>query len=318
MTAAAYLEGLRRTITLGLALALGAGACGEDVNFASGRAGVGGSPDAASTDDSAARPADDATSRDSGCSFALDGSDSACRPNGSACRATKDCCSGRCEDGYCLKLGACAAPGAPCNTRSGCCSERCEPVGRNGGLACGPYCQADGARCAEASDCCALACNGGVCGGALCSVIGSSCGRDSECCSDRCEMGRCVPTAVACLPTGEGCSADGGGGFGGPMGPNQNQSGFGSRCCSGFCEARTGRCDLGPGFCREPSAPCNIDSECCRGSCLRNAQGGGGDENVCTAPCLADGEDCNSNGDCCDGLCGGTQSRCGAFPMVCP
>ena len=83
-------------------------------------------------------------------------------------------------------------------------------------------------------------------------------------------------------------------------------------CCSGFCKA--GRCDLGAGGCRESSTPCNQDGDCCRGQCLRNAQG----VDVCTAPCLADGLACNSNGDCCGGFCGGSPSQCGALPPNCP
>jgi hypothetical protein len=293
--------------------------CGEDVSFTTGgalEAGAPGPADAASLVDAA--PADDAPlvldARDDGartnpCAVESDAS-TACRSNGSTCRATKDCCSGRCEDGYCLKLGTCSAPGTPCDSRSGCCSERCEPTGRNGALACGQYCQADGARCDEPSDCCSLACNDGLCGGALCDVLGSPCDHDASCCSDRCENGRCAEDLVTCLPTGEACGGDAGAMAIGPMGPGAPAL----RCCSGFCDARTSRCDLGPGYCREPSAPCDVDGECCRGQCLRNADG----VYACTAPCIPDGQDCNSNGDCCTGVCGGPLSQCGVAASICP
>ena len=305
---------------LGAAFAVAAVACGEDVDFSSGRAVDAGAAlaDAASGVDAPVGAVDggdarDEAGRDAPCSSGSDAA-LACRPNGAICRATKDCCSGRCEGGYCLKLGTCAAPGAPCSTRSSCCSGRCEPTGRSGALACGQYCLADGARCSSASDCCGVACNGGTCGGPLCSVVGTTCQRDSECCSGRCNGGRCGEAPASCLPTGEGCGVDAG--AQGPFGP-------GLRCCSDVCDPRTARCDLGPGGCRETSTPCDVDSDCCRGTCRPDGQlGNGGVSNagvsVCTAPCLADGQDCNSNGDCCDGVCGGVESQCGIPMAACP
>src|ERR1700722_19581206 len=139
--------------------AIGAGlcavACGEDVDFSSGGADAGAdhalleaapgeaapmlASDSEASTPSEAGPLEDATTMESGCAGG-----SACRENGTPCRSTKDCCSNRCEEGYCLPPGACAAPGAPCSTRSGCCSGRCEPSVHSGMLACAQYCLADG------------------------------------------------------------------------------------------------------------------------------------------------------------------------------
>ena len=290
-----------------LALAVATSACGENVDFASGVDS--GAPDGgAAADDRDDRPLDATTAaRDAALDgagrgpclggFGPDAAGGPCRENGSMCRSTRDCCSGRCEQGYCLPSGACAAPGVACSTRSSCCSGRCEPLGRSGALACTQYCQADGTRCADPSDCCSLGCNGGTCGGSLCETSGAPCAGDSQCCSAQCNGNRCAPAPTSCLATGEGCGDE-----------------SGVKCCSGFCNARTGRCDLGPGGCRETSSPCNVDGDCCRGQCLRDPQG----VDVCTAPCLADGQDCNSNGDCCDGVCAGSPSRCGALSPGCP
>jgi hypothetical protein len=147
-----------------------------------------------------------------------------------------------------------------------------------------------------AADCCSLGCNNGVCGGQLCATAGSLCIGDGACCSGQCVAGHCALGPLACLPTGEACGDD-----------------ATVRCCSGFCNDRTDRCDLGPGACRETSAPCN-PGECCRGQCERNAQG----VEVCTAPCLAEGLDCNSDGDCCEGVCAGYPARCEVPLPICP
>jgi hypothetical protein len=295
-----------------LAAAAAVTACGENVNFDTGM------PDAALGEASAgpeaganARGPDATTAGDpdggpgnwwggdnpeGGCTLLVDGSP-LCRPNGVSCFAAKDCCEGRCEQGYCLPSGACAAPDAPCTNRNNCCSARCEPAPRSGSLVCAQFCAADNQRCDQASDCCSLACHNGVCGGAMCDVAGSECLGNSDCCSGRCEGGRCALTFSACLSTGEGCGED---------------AGPGVPCCSGVCTG--GRCDLGPGACREASAPCNVDQDCCLGHCLKNASG----VSVCQAPCLADGVDCNSDGDCCGGLCIGQPSRCATPMLRCP
>ena len=159
----------------------------------------------------------------------------------------RDCCSGRCEQGYCLPSSACSAPGVACSTRSSCCSGRCEPAGRVGRprvLAVlpgrrrrGATTRASAARSGATEGCAAARCA---------RRPGGSCMVDSQCCSAHCDGGRCAPAPAACLPTGEGCSDDGG-----------------ATCCTGFCNPRTGRCDLGSGACREASSPCNIDSDCC-------------------------------------------------------
>jgi hypothetical protein len=288
-------------------LVLALPACGEDVNFTTG--GDGGTNDAALPPiDSPALPEANSPrevamgpAHDSGCPAGLDAGPEFCFPNGSPCRAPRDCCTGRCEGGYCLPMGTCSAPRAACDTRGDCCSGRCEPSGPSGALACSQFCLADKTPCDNPNQCCSLGCNGGMCGGPLCVTAGGSCTVNSECCSVHCVRGVCVLPPSACVGTGEGCSLDGG-----------------TICCTGFCNGRTGRCDLSPyGMCLEPSSPCYMDSECCPplGQCMRNQLG----IDVCTAPCQADGQDCNSNGECCDGLvCSGFPQRCRALPPGCP
>ena len=296
-------------------LAMVIAACGEDIDFASGRDAAApvmapdaappvvdaslessvhlpSRPDAAVVD--AARGAHHFP--DAGCPSPVP----MCAANGSFCQHAYDCCTGRCDQGYCLPSGTCAAPGAACNTRTGCCSNRCEPSNRTGALECAQYCMANGAPCRDASDCCSFGCNGGTCGGPLCSTAGSPCSSDATCCSGHCGPSGCAPTMGACLPTEEACDQD-----------------SGMKCCSNFCNARTGRCDLGAGGCREQSSPCNSDSDCCRPSCLRNPQDPRG-ASICAAPCLADGIGCNSNGDCCGGVCTGMPTVCETPSPFCP
>ena len=294
-----------------LALALAAPGCGEDVNFTSGQTD-GGASDGSLTPSATPGPSD-ATPRnrpvafgpdrdDGGCSLGFDASPDFCKQNGSICHSTRECCSSRCEQGYCLPGNACSAPGAPCNTRTNCCSGRCEPSepsGPRGNLFCSQYCQADGTSCDNPNECCSLGCNGGQCGGPLCVTAGGPCVDDSQCCSAKCIGGACFLAPSACLATGEGCGLDAGA----------------LPCCTGFCNHGTGRCDLGGSLCREPSSPCDVDSDCCMGRCLRNTQG----VYVCTAPCLAEGEACYSNGDCCNPLvCSGYPQRCEPLPPRCP
>jgi hypothetical protein len=286
---------------------LATAACGEDVKFTTV---LDAGPDDVSLPpiDSPAPP--DANVRrgfpmgfahDSACPAELDAGPDFCQPNGSLCHAPRDCCTGRCEQGYCLPMGTCYAPDAPCDTRGDCCSGRCEPMDGTGPLVCSQYCQAEGASCDNPNECCSLGCNGGKCGGPLCVVAGGTCVVDSQCCSVFCNRGVCFRPPSACVGTGEGCSPDGG-----------------ATCCTGFCNGRTGRCDLTvSGMCLEPSSPCYSDNECCRplGRCMPNKLG----IDVCTVQCQADGQDCNSSGECCDGLvCTGFPQRCAALPPGCP
>jgi hypothetical protein len=239
----------------------------------------------------------DASDGGSACNAQADAGRKVCRVNGETCGLGSDCCSRRCTGSYCLPSGTCAPPYAQCAARRDCCSGRCEPHGPMGTLSCVPFCQIDGAPCRSAQACCSLACNFGVCGGPLCKTLGHFCDADGECCSGACQNTRCTSVAAACLPTGEACALDGGG----------------PKCCSGECDAVTGRCDLGPGACREPSSPCARDADCCRGPCAPNVHG----FLVCQAACLGDGADCNSDGDCCSQQCNGFPSRCGPPQPVC-
>ncbi len=295
-----------------ISLALLAAACGEEVDFSSGGQGPAAmGPDASAQLDAAPfesndgstfakGPRDARSAADARCPPPSAGAAFACRENGSICRTSDDCCSGRCEQGYCLQAGTCDAPGTPCSTRNGCCSHRCDPSGRSNELACDQFCMADGAHCTGARDCCSLACNSGTCGGPMCLTAGTPCSGDASCCSGRCEPNGCAEPDSICLPSGEGCGQDGG-----------------VKCCSGVCN-KTGRCDLGKGGpCREASTPCVLDTDCCLGRCLRNPQDPRG-ETVCTAACLADGMDCNTNGDCCGRVCTGLATRCMTPVPGCP
>ena len=297
---------------LGAALAVAAVACGEDVDFSSGRPVDAGAAlaDATPGDDAPAGAVDGGDARvdagrDAACSSGSDAA-IACRPNGAICRA-KGLLLGALRERLLPEARDVRGARRAVQHAEQLLQRALRADGPQRRAPCGQYCFADGARCARASDCCGVACNGGVCGGPLCSVVGTTCQRDSECCSDRCAGGRCGEAPASCLPTGEGCSVDAG--AQGPFGP-------GLRCCSNVCDPRTGRCDLGPTGCREASTPCEVDSDCCLGTCRPDGQSAG--VSVCTAPCLADGQDCNSNGDCCDGVCGGVQSQCGIPMAACP
>jgi hypothetical protein len=278
-------------------LAFVASGCADNVLFTSG--------DASDLSDAQARAAEaslsdgprgaDGAFADARCFAGADGG-GACRPNGAYCQGATQCCSGRCEQSYCLPPGTCGAPGAPCSTRSGCCSGRCEPSARSGALVCGEYCRPEGARCGEAQSCCSLGCNGGTCSDTLCGTAGTYCRSNNDCCSNFCPRGRCEDGYLPCLPSGEACGSE-----------------TGASCCSGVCNTTTARCDLGPGGCREPSSPCNVESDCCRAPCAPNAQG----VLACAAPCLGEGADCNSSGDCCNGDCSGVPSKCGGSRLGC-
>jgi hypothetical protein len=104
-------------------------------------------------------------------------------------------------------------------------------------------------------------------------------------------------SSIVCRPSGEACTG--------------GDAGVG--CCSGICNASTGRCELGPGACREPGTPCTVNADCCRGECKPGSSG----IPVCTAPCLADGANCNSGGDCCSSTCTGSPSTCGNKAPLC-
>ncbi len=279
-------------------------ACREDVAFTTPQGDASSEP-VAQTGDASIVDSLDATSDarfigpshrdgsvgDASCLFSDEGGRLLCNSNGTNCRTPTDCCSSRCEGNYCLPSGTCEPPGSPCATRTDCCSGRCEPNDSSGALTCQPYCAGNGSSCASAESCCSLACNGGQCGGPICGPVGTDCETNADCCAGKCEGAHCAETFGTCLPTGEACGDD-----------------SGLSCCSGVCNEASGRCDLGPGPCREMSTPCASRGDCCIGQCIHSAVLG---VSVCTAQCLSDGKDCNSNTDCCDGLCTGLPSHCG-------
>ena len=224
--------------------------------------------------------------REGGTSVCDAGVARACRALDQACQLDAECCSGRCESGVCLPAGACHGPGAACAGSAECCSARCEPVVGTTNRACAALCKAAGAACASAQECCSTGCIGGVCTDRLCVREGEGCAGSAECCSGVCEGSRCRVDAVAlCRPTGEDCN-----------------SGGGRPCCFG-CE--DGRCGPGPGACRPRTAPCNLDGECCSGTCSAS-----GDARACGGACGAEGAACTAASDCCSGACSASPGVC--------
>jgi hypothetical protein len=117
------------------------------------------------------------------------------------CEAAEDCCSGRCEeDGTGRSVcwsGECRAQGELCEEDADCCAEagpvHCveDPVGLKSRRcrldSSGPPCVGDGARCAEAGECCSGFCVGGgkpepVCA-RDCVVDGDPCTTSADCCT---------------------------------------------------------------------------------------------------------------------------------------
>ncbi len=144
-----------RLVLVVAAVSTWASACGEDVDFVTGASDAGHPtppccvgtrrvPGAAQRDARATRclgapepvgMGDDA-SFPNPLSDVPPGSTAARRPaarTGPLCHSTRDCCSGRCEQGYRRPLGTCPTRGVACSMRGSCCSGRCEPYGPVGG-----------------------------------------------------------------------------------------------------------------------------------------------------------------------------------------
>jgi hypothetical protein len=133
------------------------------------------------------------------------------------CGSPDECCSGKCDAGFC----ACRANGEPCTTSSECCSSYCDLAGQcaettecaNGGEACGELeccagfdcgtalgapvcCLPNGGTCSGGDECCSLGCQQSAC----CAADGVSCGGDSDCC-----FGGCVGYVCSCAAAEDPC-----------------------------------------------------------------------------------------------------------------
>jgi hypothetical protein len=145
-----------------------------------------------------------------------------------------------------------------------------------------------------------MACNNGKCGGQLCQGDDDFCANDASCCTGTCDpiLQRCK-SAGPCLGTMQSCE--------------------GSSCCSGVCVIRAsdggneGHCDLGPGPCRPTGTICQVDGDCCNGTCAAR----GGRVKVCSGACAADGQSCTSGADCCGGVCSGATPKCSTGAAQC-
>jgi len=132
-------------------------------------------------------------------------------------------------------------------------------------------CQANGAPCATAADCCSTVCVGGVCQAQSCA--GNPCTTDAECCAGlSCANGVCG--TPQCLAAGSNCA-------GSPV-PCCN----GLACSGGVCGASS---------CRSAGSACAVSGDCCSGLGCFNG--------VCqTAVCSGPNLSCQPNSPCCSGL----------------
>src|SRR5207248_1924701 len=99
----------------------------------------------------------------------------------------------------------------------------------------------------------------------------------------------CTPLSGTCKTAGNPCAA-------------------GSECCSGFCPASTGKCDLGGSFCIVEGDVCARSVDCCTGVCNIAT---GATLGTCGPPppsgstfCTGvDGSRCSACTDCCSRVC---------------
>jgi hypothetical protein len=136
-----------------------------------------------------------------------------CKPGGSACTLTSDCCSGMCADGICAINPSCTPSYQKCGASSECCTQICDPGSSvcvpNGPPPPPPGCQPDGTTCSSTFQCCSLVCGpNGVCGGPqppppppTCQPDGTQCFSSSQCCSNDCSNGTCGGINVGCAST---------------------------------------------------------------------------------------------------------------------
>ena len=173
-------------------------------------------------------------------------------------------------------------------------------------------CQANGAPCSTAAECCSTLCVGGACQAQQCG--GNPCTTNAECCSGMsCVNGVC--TTQQCLPAGSNCAGSpqpccnglvcSGGICGGTGGCSQAGSACAADadCCSGL-NCLGGICQTAS--CSGPNLPCQPNTPCCSGLTCPFPGGpcmpGG--------PCQPSGTACVDNTQCCSLLCDPTIQRC--------
>ena len=110
----------------------------------------------------------------------------ACRPNGTECNNSSQCCTGTCTNGLCTASAVAPAP--------------CLPAG---------------AGCTSGSQCCVGICQSGVCGAPVCNNINAGCDVPSDCCSGVCgcieeffPLRLCTCRKSACAPPNGSCIFD--------------------------------------------------------------------------------------------------------------
>ncbi len=206
-----------------------------------------------------------------------------CLPTAAPCQNPDDCCTPRCESGYCLEPATeCIQLNQACADSSECCSGRCE-VYITGDKVCvaGVACTPAGAPCTLAADCCTLACAGGLCvEEGTCAMIGEDCQDNVNCCSNICNpSGTCDASSSSCIPAGEACGSN-------------------AACCSDSCADVNGtmRCTM-VSVCKGGGELCSDPGDCCSGIC--------GTDGLCPVmdQCQTGGEPCTGNHECCSGLC---------------
>src|SRR5918997_3574135 len=160
-------------------------------------------------------------------------------------------------------------------------------------------CKPAGQKCSKDKQCCSANCSGGTC--AACPSGATLCG--TECCQTgaTCVAGTCCPnaqvcgtgTSLTCCPSGQEC-ADGV--CRQPCLPGGGFCNLDSQCCSGSCDIFAFKCNA----CQSSGNPCAFDSQCCSGTCL---------EETCTG-CRPLGAPCIRGSQCCSGTCSGIGFTC--------
>jgi len=223
----------------------------------------------------------DCCSGECGCDFGD------CRCRSTTCHEMNDICHGdlECCDGRCVSNGPfiafcagddCRPVGTPCTASGQCCSEHCDADPGAPRQSC---CLIDGMTC-DVRECC----HPSVCEwpgqppGRCCTPIGRACGEESVCClSGDCEEGRC------CLPFGAACETRGLLDY---RSPHCCSGGCDLNCCvppQGACTSDDECCGSPPakcvdGTCCMPSfTPCVYlqPGDCCRGNGLCGPEGRG-------------------------------------------
>jgi hypothetical protein len=260
----------------------------------------------------------------------LVGPDPECKPEGQACEAFSECCSGECAEQLCT---ACRGVDAECSGNRDCCVGLTCAGDDTTGRSCSD-CQ-PGRACQTAAQCCdGQDCLGGQCQ-AVCADDGADCVLASDCCSNICDRGTCqacdqsfcsadgdccpgVPctSGACCLPIAAGCGGDSparccdqsrcGARDDDPaerccrpigMGIGWTECGSDAECCdAALCQ--NGNC------CNPLGRACDVDSNCCEGTCQNG---------IC---CNAIGEACSDGGQCCADFTGATPA-CSAAGTCC-